>query len=556
MKRIIQPLFFLLFLVVFVANSQKTQQQIDSITALLRDVKNDSLFVKYHMELGILLDTSNPPVATKHFTDALQKLQRDYSFSDKSEKIALAYDCLGIIERRRNKYDKALDFYLKGLKVKEDAKDSLNIGRSYHNIAMLFASKKEYNKAISYMEFALPLRKNDSTEYGISLRNYGNFFYLKKEYDKATTNLDKATLFLKNDPIRLADVNTIYARIHKSKKEYYKAIEILEKNLEIYTKYEKLERKATTLKGIASIYRKLQNYQKALARLNKAEDIAKIYDNKKLIYGIYLDRFKIFNVQKDYKKALDNYRIYRRYRDSVFTLKQSEKITALELDFQQRKKLEIDRLNYEANEKYLLTITKSQRVQMQLYISLLALTILILVASFFVYRIRRNNFIQSIKKQELETELLNERLTFLQFKTDRLMADHKMREDFKGELLTKIKTLKNQTETKELINEYKSVIVQLENQVKTEKRLDGITAKTDIKDDNGFELKLAQQYPELTKSEREMCHLIYLNLSTKEIMNIRNVTIASVKSARYRIRKKLDIPKGTEMELFIQNLFK
>lgn len=556
MKKTVQPLLLLLFSVVFVANSQIKQQQIDSIITLLKNAKNDSLVVRHHIELGILLDTSTPIVAEKHFKDALQKLQREYYYSDKSEKIALAYDCLGIIERRRNNYDKALNFYLKALKIKEDANDSLKIGRSYHNIAMLFASKKEYNKAISYMEFALPLRKNDSTEYGISLRNYGNFFYLKKEYNKATTNLDKATLFLKNDPIRLADVNTVYAKIHKSKKEYYKAIEILEKNLKIYTKYEKLEQKATTLKAIAYIYRKLKLDKQAFIYLDSTEHLAKIYHNKKLISKTYLERFKIFNSQKDYKNALANYRLYKKYNDSVFTIDESEKIAALELDFQQQKKLEIDRLNYEANEKYLLTITESQRTQMQLYIILLVLSILVLIASFLIFRFRRNNFIQSIKKQELETELLNERLTFLQFKTDRLLADHKMREDFKGDLLNKIKTFKNQTDTKELINEYKSVIVQLENQVKTEKRLDGITVKTDVRDDNGFELKLAQRYPELTKSEREICHLIYLNLSSKEIMNIRNVTIASVKSARYRIRKKLDIPKGTEMELFIQNLFK
>jgi len=83
----------------------------------------------------------------------------------------------------------------------------------------------------------------------------------------------------------------------------------------------------------------------------------------------------------------------------------------------------------------------------------------------------------------------------------------------------------------------------------------GTLEKTITDTDLDFEAKLAKQYPELTKSEREMCSLIRLNLSIKEIMAIKNTTTSSVKNYRYRIRKKLKIPKGEELERFIENLF-
>ena len=62
------------------------------------------------------------------------------------------------------------------------------------------------------------------------------------------------------------------------------------------------------------------------------------------------------------------------------------------------------------------------------------------------------------------------------------------------------------------------------------------------------------QYPSLTKAEREVCALLRINLSMKEVASIRNTTVESVKSIRYRLRKKMEIPKNTELEAHIQSL--
>ncbi|CAM1344929.1 tetratricopeptide repeat protein [Tenacibaculum amylolyticum] len=551
----IRFLFLSFFFTGIFSYGQFLQRKIDSVKALLKDVTNDSLYVQQNMELGILTDTSNPVMAESYFENALTKLQGNYSYSNKFEMIALAYDCLGIIERRRNNYDKALEFYFKALKVKEEVKDSTKIGRSYHNIAMLFSAQRNYDKAISYMELALRMRKHDSTDYGISLRNYGNFLHKKKAYISALKVLDSAALFLENDPIRLADVNTVKAYIYRSKKQYRLALKTLKKNLNVYNTFDKLERKANTFKNIAYSYRKLNNYPQAFQYLDSAELYAQRYKNKKLISKVYLDRYKIFKAQKNYKDALSNYRIYKKYNDSVFTIKQSERIAALELTFQQDKKATVDKLSIETHNRILASETKIQRIQKYFYAVLFLFALLSLIALFFANRYRRKVYSENLKKQELEAELLNEKVVSLRYKTDRLLMDYKMRSDFKEELVQQVKRLKSESNTRELLQKYQSVLVQLEQQIRTEKRLDEITTDSNEKNDDGFQLKLIKQYPQLTKSEREICHLIYLDLSIKEIMNVRNVTLPSVKSARYRIRKKLQIPKGVELEAFIQNLF-
>ena len=52
----------------------------------------------------------------------------------------------------------------------------------------------------------------------------------------------------------------------------------------------------------------------------------------------------------------------------------------------------------------------------------------------------------------------------------------------------------------------------------------------------------------------EICNLIRMNLSMKEIANIRNTSVGAIRTSRYRIRKKMNIPKGKELEMVIQNI--
>ncbi|KFE99907.1 hypothetical protein IX39_04455 [Chryseobacterium formosense] len=61
--------------------------------------------------------------------------------------------------------------------------------------------------------------------------------------------------------------------------------------------------------------------------------------------------------------------------------------------------------------------------------------------------------------------------------------------------------------------------------------------------------------PNLVSSELEICALLKLNLSTKEIAVATNSTVSSVKNKKYRIRKKLNISPETDIVLYIINTF-
>ena len=63
-----------------------------------------------------------------------------------------------------------------------------------------------------------------------------------------------------------------------------------------------------------------------------------------------------------------------------------------------------------------------------------------------------------------------------------------------------------------------------------------------------FVLNLKRNYPTLTESELRHCMFIKLNLTIEEIAQILNIELASVRSARYRLKKKVDFSKIENLE--------
>ena len=63
-----------------------------------------------------------------------------------------------------------------------------------------------------------------------------------------------------------------------------------------------------------------------------------------------------------------------------------------------------------------------------------------------------------------------------------------------------------------------------------------------------FLSELKEKHPAITPNELKLCAYLRMNLSTKEIAQLMNISVRGVEISRYRLRKKLQIP--TETSLF------
>ena len=70
-----------------------------------------------------------------------------------------------------------------------------------------------------------------------------------------------------------------------------------------------------------------------------------------------------------------------------------------------------------------------------------------------------------------------------------------------------------------------------------------------------FFKKLKEIDPGISKRELRLCAFVKMNLTNKEIAPLLNISIRGVETARYRVRKKLDV-NDENFNSFLENLSK
>ncbi len=70
---------------------------------------------------------------------------------------------------------------------------------------------------------------------------------------------------------------------------------------------------------------------------------------------------------------------------------------------------------------------------------------------------------------------------------------------------------------------------------------------------DNFMKKLTEQFPDLKANDKKLCAYLRMGLSSKEMASLLNTTLRSIETARYRLRKKLDLKQGQNLTSFIQN---
>lgn len=226
------------------------------------------------------------------------------------------------------------------------------------------------------------------------------------------------------------------------------------------------------------------------------------------------------------------------------TLEKSSSLNERNYDESAKQKQEIEALKQEK---------KINHLSNYFIISLLMLALMI--SSFFFVRNR-------MKRKLAESELLNQRLIAQQFHRE-LQGKRKDLTNLaleiarKNELFTNTNKILKETKLESLAVNQRKKIQQLiqfnDNQLRINQDLEELFVNIEQVNADFFE-RLNQIAPELTASEKQICALLRLNLSNKEIASIRNISPKSGEMARYRLRKKLPIQAGDDIYTFIQNI--
>lgn len=125
----------------------------------------------------------------------------------------------------------------------------------------------------------------------------------------------------------------------------------------------------------------------------------------------------------------------------------------------------------------------------------------------------------------------------------------------KNEVLEKLRTVVQESLVKGQYGRknLESLLKLINENIETQEFWDVFQNNFDLIHEKFFR-NLRERYPSLTATDLRFCALLRLNLSTKDIAQMTNLTIRGVEAARYRLRKKLDIPDGTGLVDFLIDL--
>ncbi|MDX1407335.1 MAG: two-component regulator propeller domain-containing protein, partial [Saprospiraceae bacterium] len=69
-----------------------------------------------------------------------------------------------------------------------------------------------------------------------------------------------------------------------------------------------------------------------------------------------------------------------------------------------------------------------------------------------------------------------------------------------------------------------------------------------------FAHRLQDRHPELTPNDVRLCCLVRINLTNREVAAIQNISLAGVEKAKYRLKRKLDLPADQDLNRYILHL--
>jgi hypothetical protein len=437
----------------------------------------------------------------------------------------------------------------------------------YSKLGLFDLANAEHKKNIQY------IKNLDIISYASAVNNYGLYFYwFKKELEPALIYFNLAyQITKKNFPNHtlIGSIRDNLADVYADKGNYKDALPLYQTNFEFYKVALDEELFTIDVPRLINAGSQLVITSIQMGELEKAKkafkELEAIMVDSSYIESItsesilvFLDaKARLYEKQSNYKEAYLTANLIKKYSDSLIQLseiaglKWREELNNITLD-RISLNFKIDRIEKENK-------IRSQRSKL-LIVSLSSSTILILLLLLFLSR--RQHLINAKNKQllaeqardlttfknkELESEIESKKRDLSDF-----AINLTQNQEWAETLAEKLKGIKqSESKTREVL------IDNLEQDIRNK-----ITVNSDTKDfyerldklSDSFYSELTHLFPDLSKNEIRLCSLIRLKMDSRSIATLQNITVSSLNTSRYRLRKKLNLSEGEDLDDFIQNI--
>ncbi len=437
-------------------------------------------------------------IALEETLEALKVLD---TVNDKPWRAADAHRQVGYIEFLRENYNNALDYFRKAAKVYTEQKDNVYLSKIHQDIGNTFFYLKKYDSAISHLQIGLVLAKENgiSDNEGNALSTLGKVFTKKEHYSKA--------LEYQHEALKIHSANNFKTNI------------------------------LATQNDIGNTHLQMLQPAKALPFLTNTIESATGKGPINELKNAHKYRFEAYKELGQFSKAIEDQLNFQNLKDSIFNEKSAQQIEEIRTIYETEKKEQ-----QIAIQEQEITVLEQEASIGKLQKLLMGIGLLLSFIGF--YAIRQKMKRGALEKDKVEAEL--------EFKKKELTT-HALNIARKNEVLETVKQKAASLKLESNNSGYTDLIRTINFDQQDDRNWENFSQYFE-QVHKDFSANIKKKYPEITSNELRLLALLKMNLSSKEIASILNISAEGIKKARYRLRKKLDLSTEDSLQDLVLSL--
>jgi two-component system, sensor histidine kinase PdtaS len=311
------------------------------------------------------------------------------------------YSNKGYLYQRTGQYEKAINLFIKGLKIYDSLGNNLKVGRTNLNLANTYTRLDLYPKAKEKFYHAIKIFEEggNNKELASCLIGIGAIYNQSGVYDSAIMVYERAIGLLDSTDIRgLSIVLNNIGNVFNSQHYYDKAIAYYKESLSLKEKNADTKGELSTIRNITDTYRKWGKVDLALSYAEKGYERAQLIDDISLLRDYSYELADLYKLVKSFEKSTQFYEKYISLNDSLMNIERAKALAEIEEKYED-----------EVNEKKIFQLeldkkeSESQR-NMIAFTSAILLIIIVFVL-FSILRSKKTNKLLSLKNTQVQNAL-------------------------------------------------------------------------------------------------------------------------------------------------------
>ncbi|MEO9485068.1 MAG: tetratricopeptide repeat protein [Ekhidna sp.] len=466
--------------------------------------------------------------------------------------LAFSNRVIGVAHWARGSYDKGLEYLLDGLSQYRELNNSLGEGNCLMNIGLIYADRSDNDLALEYYQQALELfeKSNAQNRSATTYVKIAAVLIKQGKLAQASDFLRKAELIHGAEDFfyGMSEVLNRYGLLKIETKEYDSANIYLKHALELSIRIEDKDGITKNYIDLARVALLGDDTKLAEELLIKGLTTAREIHSHKWLKEIYNSLLGISRKKGNLEQAIFYYDQYVLEKDSIFNEQTLKNISRLETELattEQKRQLV-------AKENEIIVLEQKSAI-LHIRILILVLVIITIVASAII--ITKNQRQKARRKEQKALKEAEEVKKELEFKKKELVSytiNFVQKNQLFEELMTTVSAIKKISS-----DEIRKEIINMDRTIKRHLQVDKDWEDFKLRFGNlhtGFFDKILAQEPTLTGNDLKLCALVKMSFSIKEISEMMGISTESVKTARYRLKKKLNLPGEMSVNDFLNSI--